>query len=161
MWLEHRPLDGWAVRFLGVGCVGFCFYGVRFVRFYPLCSFIAAWIAAYLPTVFLRCLSSVMCLLCGCYAPLQVCGIMWHLSTVIPLLFHCKTHHRARLLPRPACVSSIVYRVERAEEFFRLVRACFNNSVVCSGVNFLSYSIAKAVAIASAISSLVAVYRFI
>ena len=46
-------------------------------------------------------------------------------------------------------------------DFFRLVRARSNSSVVCSGVNFLSCSIAKAVAIASAISSLVAVYRFI
>ena len=61
----------------------------------------------------------------------------------------------------PPGVCWIVYRVECAEEFFRLVRARSNNSVVCFGVNFLSCSIAKAVAIASAISSLVAVYRFI
>ena len=61
----------------------------------------------------------------------------------------------------PPGVCCIAYRVECADEFFRLVRACFNNCVVCSGVNFLSCSIAKAVAIASAISSFVAVYRFI
>ena len=76
--------------------------------------------------------------------------------TVISLL---STPPGAIITPPGVCW--IVYRVECAEEFFRLVRARSNNSVVCSCVNFLSCSIAKAVAIASAISSLVAVYRFI
>jgi len=81
---------------------------------------------------------------------------MFDCFTVISLLI---TPPGAIVTPPGVCW--IVYRVECAEEFFRLVRARSNNSVVCSGVNFLSCSIAKAVAIASAISSLVAVYRFI
>ena len=176
-----RPLDGCGISigapaawhfvsyFLRVGCVGLCFYRVRFVRFYPLCSFIAAWIAAYLPTL----LSSVYRLFCTSPGALHYVASLYSSSPVNYLLsaiirvhfFHCYfivMHTTGReLLPRPACVSSIVYRVECAEEFFRLVRARSNNSVVCSCVNFLSCSIAKAVAIASAISSLVAVYRFI
>jgi len=76
-----RPLDGCGIsigapaawhfvsHFLRVGCVGLCFYRVRFVRFYPLCSFIAAWIAAYLyhvrlcsiPRLFLVCLACPIC----------------------------------------------------------------------------------------------------
>lgn len=86
------------------------------------------------------------CLLFACLA----CGNVWNL-------------HRSRCATLCDISLLLFYCLGCTDctEFFNLARARSNNFVVCSTDNFLSCSTAKDVAIASAISSLVAVYRFI
>lgn len=113
------------------------------------------------PTVFIVCYVAVMWLLCTSPGVWNYVASLYCYSTVISLL---STPPGANSYPA-RCVSARLFydclACMDCTEFLRVARARSNSSVVCSFVNFLSCSTAKDVAIASAISSLVAVYRFI